>query len=137
MTSPSNVAFGSLMSRRTDIIVTLLPDPDSPTIPSTSRRPSVKETPSTACTTPSSVLKDTLRSRTSSSGGSADVTRLRRADPRVEARVEDVGERGGDRDEDRPVDDRPHDPRQVERHERAVGEQPHARQAEPDLGDER
>src|SRR4051812_50230120 len=57
------------MSRRTDIIVTLLPEPDSPTIPSTSPWPSVNETPSTARTTPSSVLKETLRSRTSRSGG--------------------------------------------------------------------
>jgi len=57
------------MSRSTDIIVTLLPEPDSPTIPSTSPWPSVNETPSTARTTPSSVLKETLRSRTSSRGG--------------------------------------------------------------------
>ena len=52
-----------MISRITDIIVTLLPEPDSPTIPSTSPFASVKQTPSTALTRPSSVRKETLRSR--------------------------------------------------------------------------
>src|SRR5690349_2328716 len=122
------------MSRRTDIIVTLLPEPDSPTIPSTSPWPSVNETPSTARTIPSSVLKDTLRSRTSRRGGAVAVIGSGRPDPGVEPRVDDVHERVGDRDEERPVDHRRHDDRQVEPDQRAVGQQPDAGEAEHDLG---
>src|SRR2546421_2973051 len=48
--------------------VTLLPEPDSPTMPSTSPSLTVNEIPSTAWTIPSSVRNETLRSRTSSSG---------------------------------------------------------------------
>src|SRR5829696_1431814 len=48
-------------------LVTLLPEPDSPTIPRVWPRSSEKLTPSTALTTPSSVSKWTRRSRTSSS----------------------------------------------------------------------
>ncbi len=57
-----------MISRITDIIVTLLPEPDSPTMPSVSPSETVNDTPSTARTTPSSVRKLTLRLRTSSSG---------------------------------------------------------------------
>ena len=42
---------------RIDIIVTLFPQPDSPTIPRVLPRPTENETPSTALTMPSSVLK--------------------------------------------------------------------------------
>ena len=62
MTWPSNTAFGSMMSRITDIIVTLLPEPDSPTMPTTSPFATEKLTPSTARTRPSSVRNETLRS---------------------------------------------------------------------------
>src|SRR5215211_278926 len=48
-------------------LVTLLPEPDSPTMPRVWPGSSEKLTPSTALTTPSSVSKWTLRSRTSSS----------------------------------------------------------------------
>src|SRR5262245_11755064 len=48
-------------------LVTLLPEPDSPTIPRVWPGSSEKLTPSTALTTPSSVSKWTLRSLTSSS----------------------------------------------------------------------
>ena len=61
-------AFGSVMSRITDIMVTLLPEPDSPTMPSVSPSARVRDTPSTAWTVPSSVRNETLRLRTSSSG---------------------------------------------------------------------
>ena len=67
-TSPSNWAFGSVISRITVIMVTLLPEPDSPTMPSVSPSYSVADTPSTARTTPSSVRNDTFRLRISSSG---------------------------------------------------------------------
>ena len=62
-----------------DITVTLLPEPDSPTMPSTSPGATSNETPSTARTSPSSVRKETRRSRTSSSGRAQ-----RNAHPRVE-----------------------------------------------------
>ena len=45
---------------------TLLPEPDSPTMPSVSPRRSVNETSLTAWTTPSRVGKRTVRLRTSS-----------------------------------------------------------------------
>jgi hypothetical protein len=48
-------------------IETLLPEPDSPTMPTDWPRFTVTLTPSTARTKPSSVAKATLRSRTSSS----------------------------------------------------------------------
>ena len=55
---------------RIDIIVTLFPEPDSPTTPMVSPGRTLNETPSTAFTMPSSVLKYVRRSRTSSSGAS-------------------------------------------------------------------
>ena len=39
------------------MLATLLPHPDSPTIPSVSPRSTANETPSTALTTPSSVVE--------------------------------------------------------------------------------
>ena len=53
------------MSRMTDIAVTVLPEPDSPTMPSVSSRSSVKLTPFTALTTPACVKKCVERSVTS------------------------------------------------------------------------
>src|SRR6476620_11065116 len=47
---------------------TLLPEPDSPTMPSARPRSTVYETPSTALTMPSSVVKWTFRSSTSRRG---------------------------------------------------------------------
>ena len=65
--SPVIVAdFGS--SRRIASELTLLPDPDSPTIPTVSWSWTSKVTESTACTVPSSVENDTDRSCTDSSG---------------------------------------------------------------------
>ncbi len=56
---------------RIDIIVTLFPEPDSPTTPSVWPGRTSNETPSTAFTMPSSVLKYVRRSRTSRSGASS------------------------------------------------------------------
>jgi hypothetical protein len=70
-TSPLMVRAPPLGSRRiTDSAVTLLPQPDSPTRPSTSPRRRVKLTPSTALTTPRRRKKCVCRSRTSRTGGS-------------------------------------------------------------------
>ena len=49
-----------MISRITDIMVTLLPEPDSPTMPSTSPLVTANETPSTARTMPSSVRNETF-----------------------------------------------------------------------------
>jgi hypothetical protein len=70
-------------------------------------------------------LNDTLRSRTSSRGAG------------VEPGVDDVHDRVGDRDEERAVDDRRHDHRQVECDQRAVRQEADARQPEHDLGQQR
>ncbi len=53
------------------MLATLLPDPDSPTMPSISPRLTSSERPSTALTTPSSVSKWTLRSSICRSAGVA------------------------------------------------------------------
>src|SRR4051795_818423 len=127
MTSPSNTAFGSRISRMMDITVTLLPDPDSPTMPSTSPGEMSNETPSTARTSPSSVRKETRRSRTSSSGASAN------AHARIEDAVDDVDDGVGHDDEERRVHDRRHDHGQVEVLERVVGQLADPGEAEDDL----
>jgi hypothetical protein len=64
MIRPEISAFGERVSPRIVRLATLLPEPDSPTMPRVSPLPSSKETPSTALTIPSSVLKWTLRSST-------------------------------------------------------------------------
>jgi hypothetical protein len=69
--SPSRKIDPDVMARlrrcrpRMAWLVTDLPEPDSPTIPIVWPRSSVKLSPSTALTTPSSVGKCTLRSRSS------------------------------------------------------------------------
>ena len=64
---PSNCAFGPRVNPISVIAVTDLPDPDSPTIATTSPLLTVNETPSTARTIPSSVANETRRSSTLSS----------------------------------------------------------------------
>src|ERR671913_1379645 len=65
--SPSGYSVGGLgLSCMMERAVTLLPLPDSPTIPKVSPASSENETPSTALTTPSWVLKYVLRLFTSS-----------------------------------------------------------------------
>ena len=77
-TEPSIRALGERVRPRIVCAVTLLPEPDSPTIASTSPGASSKETPSTACTRPPSVSKQTRRSSTVSSAWliAADVPSL-------------------------------------------------------------
>jgi hypothetical protein len=58
---------GEGMSRMMALQVTLLPEPDSPTMPRVPPRSSENDTPSTARTTEPSVRKCTWRSWTSSS----------------------------------------------------------------------
>src|SRR3954451_6834623 len=118
------------MSRITVSIATVLPEPDSPTMPSTSPSAIENDTPSTARTSPLSVLKDTLRSRTSSSGSGM-------TDARVEQRVDEVDGRVDDDDEEGGVDDRGHDHGQVELLERLVRQPAQPVQVEHDLDEKR
>ena len=80
--SPSGYEAGGLgFSCMTESAVTLLPLPDSPTIPNVSPGSREYETPSTALTTPSWVLKCVLRLFTSSIAiGSPPHPRHRRSD---------------------------------------------------------
>ena len=57
MTSPLKLAFDARVSPSTLRFETLLPEPDSPTMPSERPASTENETPSTARTTPSSVLE--------------------------------------------------------------------------------
>ena len=62
---------GSGSRRRTDMAVTLLPQPDSPTSPSTSPGPMANETSSTRRTGPASVATSSVRPSTPRSGATA------------------------------------------------------------------
>src|SRR5262245_15311881 len=85
LTEPPTVRPMRSGSRRsTDSAVTLLPQPDSPTMPSVSPGPTWNETPATARLTPSSVTKSVLRSLTSSRGG------MLTSPPPCNARIEPV-----------------------------------------------
>src|SRR6266536_3244537 len=61
---PSTIFPGGSIRPSSERPVTVLPEPDSPTIPSTSPRPTSNDTPSTALTTPARVKKWTFRSST-------------------------------------------------------------------------
>ena len=63
---PATMRAGSSSRFMIDLAATLLPEPDSPTMPSVSPRCSVKLTPSTARTTPASVKNQVRRSLTRS-----------------------------------------------------------------------
>src|SRR4051812_40695775 len=106
-TWPSKTAFGSRIRRMIESAVTLLPDPDSPTIPSTSPARRLKLSPSTARRTPSSVRNETWRSRTSTSGGSVGPSSAN-AHPGVEQGVDDVNHGVRDDDEEGRVHHRRH-----------------------------
>src|ERR1700692_4533502 len=93
--------------------VTLLPEPDSPTMPRTFARSRSNETPSTARTVPSTVAKCTLRSSTSRRR-SAISRALGRSDSRVEVRVEQVDDHAEGDDKERAEQRHAHDRRQVE-----------------------
>ena len=71
--SPRTWRSGPRVSPIRVIAVTDLPEPDSPTIETISPGETENETPSTACTTPSSVANETLSSETSSSGDASAV----------------------------------------------------------------
>src|SRR5262245_42767852 len=105
------VTLGSWMSPTTLSSETVLPEPDSPTMPTTSRAPIRNDTPSTAWTIPCSVWNDTLRSRTSRSASSGW---LGTPHPRVEESIGHVDHGIGHDHEEGGVHDRRHDHRQVQ-----------------------
>src|SRR5258707_656210 len=127
---PETLALGSRMSCMSDIIETLLPEPDSPTMPSTSPWSTVKDRPSTAVTVPRRVRKRTVRSRTSRNGSGT-------AHPGVDGGVDDVDHRVGEHDEERRVQHAGDDHREVEVLQGVVGEQAEAGQAEHHLVEQR
>src|SRR5205085_10184888 len=90
--------------------VTLLPEPDSPTIPSVLPFSIEKLTPSTALTMPSSVRKYGLRSLTSSR---AIDQPLREPDSRVDPGVQQIDDEVEDDDGQRGEDDHALDGRRV------------------------
>src|SRR5262245_62612434 len=75
---------GEAIRRSTESEVTLLPQPDSPTIASVSPGMIAKDTPSTARTMPSRVKKCVLRSSISSSGTSPAIALHAASKARVE-----------------------------------------------------
>src|SRR5437773_12003581 len=68
MILPPTILPGSGTRRRTDSAVTVLPLPDSPTMPRVSPLPTSRLTPSNAFTVPEDVKKCVFRSSTRSSG---------------------------------------------------------------------
>src|SRR5580700_11257863 len=101
-TLPEIETLASRTSPSIEYMATLLPDPDSPTMPSTSFAPTSKESPSTARTTPWRVAKETERSRTDSTA-SLEVGSSDNADPRVDVGVEHVHDGAREHDEERAV----------------------------------
>src|SRR3954471_6911857 len=130
ITSPEMRAFRCRVRPMTVRLETLLPEPDSPTIPSAWPRATSYDTPSTAFTTPSSVSKWTVRSRTLRSGSGI-------ADSRVDDGVQDVHDQVRDDDEERAEQDRALDHREVAVLDRVVCEPADARDVEDGLGEDR
>src|ERR687884_1954588 len=124
--SPLEIVFRFGLSPMIVRQVRLLPEPDSPTMPSVSPFSIEKLTPSTALTIPSSVRKWVLRSRTSRR---AIRSSLRKPDPWVDPGVEEVDEEVEDDDRERREHDHPLDGRDVVVEEPADRGPPQAGQA--------
>src|SRR2546430_16390893 len=114
--------------------VTDLPQPDSPTMASTSPARRSNETPSTARTTPSSVAKETPRSSTVSSG--SEISGIE-ANPGVEVGVGDVHHCREQHDEEGGAQRRAHNGWQVERAHRLGRVLPDALEAEDRFREDR
>src|SRR2546430_726965 len=125
------------------ITVTDFPEPDSPTIATTSPRSRVNETPSTARTRPSSVANETCRSCTSSSGSvishhlHVPGPLAREPYPGVEQRVHDVVERAEQHHEEGGEHRAHQDRRHVEVPDRLGLVLPDPGEVEHGLGDQR
>src|SRR3954468_15064460 len=93
--------------------VTDLPQPDSPTIPSVFPFSTLKLTPSTALTMPSSVRKYVLRSCTSRSAIEVARRELCQPDAGVDHCIQQIDDQVEDDDHDRREDDDAHHGRDV------------------------
>src|SRR5688500_2137197 len=118
-TWPVTVVFRLSFSPMIERQVTLLPQPDSPTMPTVRPGSMLKSTPTTAVTMPSSVWKRVRRSRTSSrevmrmlSSGSVGLSG--EPDSRVDPSVEEVHDEREDDDRERTEDDDALEDREVE-----------------------
>src|SRR5436190_5348383 len=140
--SPLVIVF--LRSFRPMIVrqVTLLPEPDSPTMPSVLPFSTLKLTPSTALTIPSSVWKYVFRSLTSRRATFTPPFDRRRApsgqpDSWVDPGVEEVDQQVEHDDRDGSEDNHPHDDRQVGLSDRANQELAEPRQVVDRLREDR
>src|SRR5215207_9787994 len=154
-TEPEIEAFGERVRPMIVWALTLLPEPDSPTMPRISPGFSSKETPSTAPTMPSSVANLTRRSSTESSGSgrlatiNAPPPQLRfrglrescgggpQPDAGIEIGVDDVHDRVEEDDEECTEHRHRHERRQVERPDRLPRVEPDAREVVHGLGEDR
>src|SRR5215831_10513027 len=116
--------------------VTLLPQPDSPTMPSVLPFSTEKLTPSTALTMPSSVRKYVLRSFTSSSA-IWPPGYLREPDPRIDPGVDEIDQQIEGHDAERREHDDALRRREIRRGEALHGRPPEAGQAEHRLREDR
>src|SRR5689334_18729006 len=134
--SPEEIVFWRGLSPMMVMQVTLLPHPDSPTMASVLPLSTLKETPSTAPTTPSSVLNEVFRSRTSSSGtGMTDGSG--EPDARIDPGVQEVDQQVDEDDDQGREDHDPHGDGVVELTERVHRDISEARHAEHILHDDR
>src|ERR1039458_6501757 len=104
-TLPVIDALASRTSPSMEYMATLLPDPDSPTMPTTSFWPTWSERPSTALTSPWRVANETFRSSTVSTASLAGVKLTDNAHPRIQVGVENVNDRARQDDKERSVHD--------------------------------
>src|SRR4051812_38233617 len=117
--------------------VTLLPQPDSPTIPRVLPFSTLKLTPSTALTMPSSVRKYVFRSLTSRRAMSSTGRELCQPDTGVDHCIEQVDDEVEDDDDDGREDDHPHDGGDVVIVQGLHGGSAQPRQAVDRLGEDR
>src|SRR6202167_2926144 len=132
-TLPEIETLASRTKPSIEYIATLLPEPDSPTMPSTSFAPTSKDSPSTAWTMPWRVEKETERSRTLSTASVVGVS-SDNADPRVDVGVEHVDDGAREYDGEGAVHHAAHDERQIQALESLVGEEADTRESEDDFG---
>src|SRR5215208_7812096 len=116
--------------------VTLLPEPDAPTIPKTCPFSTAKLTPSTALTIPSSVRKCVLRSLTSSSATGVSLS-LAKPDTRVDGRVQEVHREIEDDDRQGSEDHDSLSDRKIKLGDRQDCLVPESRERENRLGEDR
>ena len=111
---PMIVTFESRTRPSSEYIATLLPEPDSPTMPTTSLRPTRQRQPVDGAQRALRASRRRPSGLARSAAASLGVVSSGKADPRVEPGVEHVDDGVGQHDEERAVEDAAHDHRQVE-----------------------